>query len=125
MLEAGCGWCEGGGCVKGDLNGPSETCNGAWHFEQCPERSYIILFSAVDVVLGLTGATLLAMVVCVCRSRKAPVTIGGGLVLAIVSIFIVWVRRLLHQRNADKEYSRFVTCAFVIAVSSFLVLFVC
>lgn len=38
--------------------------------------------------------------------------------LAIVSIFVVWVRRLLHQRNADKEYSRYACGSFLALPSS-------
>lgn len=35
------------------------------------------------------------------------VTIGGGLVLATISVLVLWLQRLLRQRNADREYLRY------------------
>lgn len=89
MLQAGCGWCQDQGCVEGDREDGSPNCPaGSWHFTRCPVPQRPVTFSVQEVVLGLTF------------------TIGAGLVVGTVGVFVVFVRRRYRQQHADQEYAR-------------------
>ncbi len=89
IREAGCGFCLDQGCFEGTPSGPDSSSCPNWFFETCYAPAVIVDFTGTSVVFGLTA------------------TIGGGLMLACVSVLIFFLRRLCLRWRAARQFDAY------------------